>query len=111
MSFLRKQPVLIQIKAQIAWQAARDPQTGVWIAACPALNLNAVGDEWTDLQECAAEAMSLLLQDLFEDGELQAFLYENGWRLGSALPDPGSRVRFDVPFSVNQGSMAELMPA
>lgn len=53
----------------------------------------------------------MLFTDLLESGELGAFLRDNGWQAGP-LPTSGRRVKFDVPFSLNQApSMRELVTA
>lgn len=94
---------IVQIEAKnLVWQAHQDPQTGTWVGVCKALNLNAAGDTWAELQECANEAMSLLFADLLEEGELADFLHRNGWRLKTPLPKPGVQPRFDVPFDWNR---------
>lgn len=115
MSFLRhrRTPVVVQIDANVAWQYAQDPKSGASIGICPDLNLNAIGDTWIELQEAIAETMNLLLTDLFENGELQAFLRQNGWQVHSgSLPRPGKSVRFDVPLTVSRAArMRELIPA
>lgn len=92
-----KKSITVQIEANITWKVARDPDSGDWVGVCDALNLNAIGDTWADFQECANEAIELLFQDLFREGELDQFLLEHGWRPMTALPEPGRNVRFDVP--------------
>lgn len=112
--FFSHKPVVVQLEAtNLVWQGMRDPDTGQWIGVCNALNLNAIGDTWMDLQACAAEAITLLLLDLFEDGELDAFLREHGWRKLTPLPRPGTaQPAFDVPFSWDRAeSIKELIPA
>jgi hypothetical protein len=88
---------VVQIQANnLVWEAAPDPKTGVWIGVCRALNLNAVGDTWAEMQESANEAMVLLFTDLFTEGELPAFLRQNGWQqLG--LLERGKAPQFDIP--------------
>lgn len=87
---------VVQIQANLVWEAARDANTGVWIGVCRALNLNAIGDTWAEMQECANEAMTLLFTDLFVEGELPAFLRQNGWK-ESGLPKRGTEPQFDIP--------------
>jgi len=96
---------VVQIEAKnLVWVGHRDPETGTWIAVCKALNLNAVGDTWAELQECANEAMALLFADLLENSELSDFLYRNGWRLRGPLPQPGVKPLFDVPADWNSNA-------
>jgi hypothetical protein len=109
---LRRQ-ILVQIDAQLAWQVAHNPIEGRYIGVCKPLNLNAVGDTWVEFTECANEAMQLLFEDLFEQGELEAFLRNHGWSPRTPLPAVGhARPRFDVPFSLEQRArIEELVPA
>jgi predicted RNase H-like HicB family nuclease len=107
-----KKEVIVQVQAKnIAWAGYQDPKTGTWIGVCQALNLNAVGDTFAELQACANEAMDLLFTDLLEDGELDAFLRRNGWSL-KAAPSPGAHPRFDVPANWNsRARLNQLVPA
>lgn len=112
MKLFSRHPVLVQIRANVAWQVAQDPQDGHWLGVCWALNLNAMGDTWTDFQACADEAMQLLMRDLFECGELEGFLRERGFQLVTELPPRRTPVRFDVPFTIERKSRSEeLVPA
>lgn len=94
----KRKPVIVQIQAQILWEVHHDPESNKWIGVCRMLNLNAVGDTWGEFVECANEAMQLLFEDLFEDGELEEFLRLNGWHPQTPLPARGTRTRFDIPF-------------
>ena len=111
MALFAKKQVLVRIEAKLEWKVMRDPESGAWIGACPALNLNAVGDTWIDFQQCADETLDLLLRDLFNTGELHAFLREHGWRSVNELPPPGTHVRFDVPFETRRARFEDLVPA
>lgn len=99
MALFGKKPVLVQIEGQVQWLVARDPRDGHWFGVCPMLNLNAAGDTWTEFQECAEDAMELLFESLFENGELDEFLRSHGWRY-TPRPRPGTRVRFEIPFGI-----------
>jgi predicted RNase H-like HicB family nuclease len=101
MPWIKKQ-VLVRIDAQIVWEAIQDPRDGHWFGVCRPLNLNAVGNTWAEFQECANEAITLLLQDLLQTGELEAFLRRNHWHAAVPLPAPGTRARFDVPFTIER---------
>ena len=111
--FGKPQQVLVQVEANLAWEVFQDPQSGRWIGVCRPLNLNAVGETWIEFQQNAAEAIQLLLTDLFEDGELDAFLRSNHWQPRTQLPAPGTAVpRFDVPFTVERKKrIQELLAA
>jgi hypothetical protein len=110
MRLFRPRAVKVQFDATVTWHYAQDPETGAWIGVCPALNLNAVGDTWAEMQEAVVEATGLLFVDLFEAGELESFLREKGWHV-SQLPKPGQRVQFDVPLNVSRAPIQELVPA
>ena len=112
MALFRKKSVIIQLQATVQWEVANDPENGQWIGICRMLNLNAVGDTWGEFVECANEAMQLLFVDLFEEGELAAFLHRNGWRLSTPLPTHGTPTpRFDIPFDWEKTRYEELLPA
>jgi len=111
--FGTKTKTLVQIRANVPWQAFRDEATGRWYAVCRPLNLNAVGDSWTDMLETAADAIDVLFRSLMREGELERFLRRNGWAPLQQLPTEG-RVQFDVPFTVEQRARYEeldLTPA
>ena len=111
MGLFGKKVFLVQIEASIVWESYRDPRTGTYTAVCRMLNLNAVGDTAAELQACANEAMQLLFEDLFETGELEKFLRENGWRPRGELPSPDKSVRFDIPADWRQRQrFEELIP-
>lgn len=101
---------VVRIDAKIAWLVAYDPATGTYVGICPPLNLNASGETFSELQQSANEAMELLLQDLFEDGELAEFLSRHGWR-ASEMPAYGTVPRFDVPVDLVLQEMQEVVHA
>ena len=107
--FGKRNVVIVRIEANITWQMAYDEQSSMWVGACPALNLNALGETWIELQENASEALGLLLQDLFIENELEAFLRTRGWRPITEIPPPGSNPSFDVPFKVEREEIAKLL--
>lgn len=111
MVFRRRKETIVRIEAKLTWMVAQDPDTGTYIGSCPAVNLSAFGNTMAEFQAAASEAIDLLLEDLYQDGELESFLSENGWSLRNPLPEPGRKARFDVPFSINQTGLAELIPA
>ena len=92
----------VQINANVMWQATYDPEAGSWIGVCPDLNLNAVGDSYGQLLECAVDAMQLLFEDLLAEHELEAFRRRHGWALAEEVGAEQEQVRFDVPFSVER---------
>lgn len=90
----------IRISGDLEWRVERDPDDDSFVGVCDRLNLVAVGDTWQEFEECALEAVQLLLQDLHEDGELDAFLLERGLAVETDFPEPGEPVEFDVPVNV-----------
>ena len=107
----KRQPVVVHIQATVPWEAAQAPLDGHWFGVCRPLNLNAVGDTWAEFQECANEAIQLLLEDLLSTGELEAYLHSNGWRTTAALPAPGTKVRFDLPIAIQRKSRLDKLVA
>ncbi len=108
----KKRQVIVRVQAQVPWRAHRDPETEHWVGVCDALSITASGETWDDLWEGAADAIQLLLKDLFEDGELRSFLQEAGWHLQDPLPQPTSVTpRFDVPFTLNPTESVEELLA
>lgn len=108
----REKPTIVQVQATLVWEGYHDPKSHTWIGVCKALNLNAIGDTWDELQECANDAMQALFLDLFQTGELEAFLRANDWRRTGELPPAGGRVRFDVPSDWRKAARVDdLVPA
>jgi hypothetical protein len=97
--FSKPKPTVVQIQANLTWEGFYDPQSRMWTGVCRALNLNASGETWSDLQAEANEAMQLLFEELMENDELESFLERQGWTPSEpvgrhpGLPTP----RFDVP--------------
>lgn len=106
---MRRVKKFIEVQANLVWNAHRDPKSGVWIGICEPLNLNAIGDTFAQMQECANEAMTLLFADLFEENELDAFLKQHGWRV-DPTPTPGGQVpQFDIPVDWRrQGQFSDM---
>ena len=92
--------VVVQIKTKLTWLVARDPDSGMYVGFCEAMSLNALGETFVEFQEAANEALSLLLDDLFESGELEAFLRRKGWETAQPLPVADGTPTFDVPFDL-----------
>lgn len=111
MGYRPGKPFIVNIQGTAQWLFAQDPETGEWFGVSPALNLNASGDTFAELQQCVVEAMQLLFLDLFRDGELEAFARSLGWKISGSLPDPDSNPRFDAPYNYRLTKVRELMPA
>ena len=108
MSLLRR-PVVVQIDGKVSWVVSRDPDSKGWVGVCPPLNLTAEGDTFEELNKSQIEAMALLFADLFAEGELEAFLRRNHW--AAALPKPGTKAKFDMPFEMRTDSVERMMGA
>ena len=111
MTLFRRTVATVEILGQVPWQVARNRETGFWIGVCHPLNLNASGDTWREFTESASEAMSLLFEDLLRTGELDAFLYQHGWRLGTPVAADVKRVRFEMPYSLSHASSTDALLA
>lgn len=107
----KKKSIVVQIEGNVNWEFTRDPETDQWFGLCQPLNLHASGETWQELVNYAAESMALLFEDLLADGELGTFLRERGWRTADGLPQPGQKVVFDIPFSVQRRAAGDLIPA
>jgi hypothetical protein len=108
-SFFRRKPeFVVQVRGQIGWKVAYDPESSLYIGICTELNLNASGDTFAEFQAVANDAMAGLFKDLFDHGEFEAFLRTNGWQ-HTPLPAPGVTPRFDVPFDIHQAQDARQL--
>ncbi len=109
--FSKPKAILVRIEAKLVWEVSRDPATQTWIGVCRPLNLNAIGDTWAEFQECANDAIALLLTTLLREGEFESFLRRRGW-VPSIVPPANANVRWDVPFDVQKlGQVRQLVPA
>ncbi len=91
----------IHIQANLVWAGTRTAR-GTFVACCDPIGLTLEAEDESEMASMIAEAQHALLLDLFEDGELQKFLLDRGWKPTEPLPVqmPEGGVRFDVPFSV-----------
>jgi predicted RNase H-like HicB family nuclease len=101
----------VRIEANVGWQFAQDPESGEWIGVCDVLNLNAMGETFREVQECASEAMQLLFLNLFKEGELEGFLRENDWTPQTPLPGRDSYPEFDTSYQSKVTRLRELVPS
>ena len=60
-------------------------KSGKWIGECEALGIIIESDDLNDLYGQFHEAFKLLMRDLMEDGELDAFLKTMGWTADSSV--------------------------
>ncbi len=87
--------VSINVKAAVSWRATKCAAGNRWVAECEALGLSIEGNGLDELHSLISEASFALFVDLFEEGELEQFLMDRGWRAES-LPD-----RHDVEDGIN----------
>lgn len=97
---------VVDIQAQLAWQAHRDARSRMWVAYCQPLSLTAEGETWSELNQSIGEILNLLFMELLESNELDRFLLQHGWTLSVPVRDlralPSGGFVFDIPFAVAQ---------
>lgn len=96
-----KRVIRIEVNGQVQWEVAQS-SAGRWIGVCRPLGLTMEGDSLDDLYNNISESVQLLMEDLMDSGELDAFLRHRGWQ---AMPAPaGSQqqgpVEFQVPYDL-----------
>jgi predicted RNase H-like HicB family nuclease len=93
--------VTVQVGAQIQWLATYNPTSRRWVGICDPMNLTMEADTLDELHSVIEEAIQLMLRDLLEDNELDAYLRDMGW---NAQPIPVGQlpknVEFDVPWQL-----------
>ena len=72
---------------------------GNLVGICQSLAITVQSETWVSLLEDIAQTLNLLFADLLEDGELDEFLRDRGFRLLDALPAKPDDAWFDIPFS------------
>lgn len=96
-------PKIVQIDAKISWHARRSQTSDKWIAIADELNLSVEGDSLDELHSLIPEMFHLLMIDLLEDNEIEAFLTERGWRTaGGMMPqhDGPDDFAFEAPWEL-----------
>jgi predicted RNase H-like HicB family nuclease len=93
------------VNGSVQWQVTK-LGSGGYVAVCEPLALSMEGDSLDFLEVNIYESIQLLLTDLLEEGELEAFLSARGWRATKSIPAPDGDVKFDVPYQllVNYGN-------
>ncbi len=92
--------VTIEVGGNIAWVAKRSGQSDRWIGICEPMGLTVDAATLDELHSVIAETMYLVLTDLLEDNELDAFLRKRGW---TAVQDSAAGERspeFNVPWEL-----------
>lgn len=100
------QNVVVQIDARLSWKVQRTPRG--YVANCEPLGVAAQGDTLPELNHMIAEILQELFTDLLQDGELERFLSDRGWRVVGAMPrrEMLPDVAFDVPYSLTEPARA-----
>lgn len=97
--------VRFDTNANLQWVTlpARD---GGWIGVCEPLKITVQGETFGELLQNANGVLNDLLVDLMEDGELDRFLHDHGWRPISPVPHgvDAHDIQFEVPFDVRVGN-------
>jgi hypothetical protein len=106
-------PELVRIDANVPWEVVCDPENGWFLGICRLLSLNAIRRHPGGIPGVLNEAMQLLFEAWFREGELDAFLQRHGWSTLTPLPPPRAKMpTFDVPFEVQRKNrLDQLGPA
>ncbi len=88
---------VVQVQAQVKWEFYQDQPSKRWIAVCNPLGITIEADTHTELRENIEDALRLFMRSTFEDGELERFLREHGWK---ALNIPANARANDIKFDV-----------
>ena len=102
----------IEIEAKNLFWTFHRSQNHMWIAHCQALGQAVQADRFEDLSGMIHEVTSALLVDLFEEGQLEAFLAKRGWTPSiqiSKLPAKAkaARLDFEVPYQLMAAKNAQ----
>jgi predicted nucleic acid-binding protein len=89
--------VRFQISAKINWRVTREPHAQRWIGVCDPLKVTAEAETWAELCQVINEIHNELFRDLLEEGQLEQFLRQHGWKPVAPLPSRTANVVFDIP--------------
>jgi predicted RNase H-like HicB family nuclease len=90
----------VQIEANVVWRSFKSPTSSRYVAVCDELNLCLEGESEDELKSLIPEAMHLLMIDLLEDNEIDAYLRAKGWQATNLPQRRSDNVEFDVPFEM-----------
>ena len=104
---------LFRIRNHVEWFSQFDVEGNQWLAVCPSLNLNAYGDTYADMVECAQAVTQALWEALLDEGDLEEFLRERKLTAEKRLVSEAARQprpRVDLPYrlTLTDGSLSEL---
>lgn len=89
----------IFINANLVWHA-KQSDARHWIGVCDALNLAMEAESLDELHGLIPESIHLLMLDLLQDNELDAFLRERGWHASNIPAPTDDDVQFEVPWEL-----------
>jgi hypothetical protein len=92
--------VTVQVGAQIQWLATYNPTSRRWIGICDPMNLTMEADSLDELHSVIEEGIQLMLRDLLEDNELDAYLRDMGWSAPIPHGQLPQNIEFDVPWQL-----------
>lgn len=91
---------LIQINANLVWEASQGVESNHWIGNCPALGIATEAETLDELHSLIPEAIHLLMIDLLEDDELDQFLEDRGWTADRQETMGTGEPEFRVPWNL-----------
>jgi len=92
---------VVKVQANLVWRAERGSHSDRWIAFCDPLGISTEADTLDELHSVIPEAIHILMLDLFEDNEFDAFLRERGWTATRAeQPTQDGEATFHVPWEL-----------
>lgn len=80
----------IQTEGPVQCMAFQNRDTGRWVGICDELGIVVEGEDLDELHSLFGEALSLLLVDLIEEGDLVAFFRDRGWTDTEEIDPSGS---------------------
>jgi hypothetical protein len=100
---------VIQINANLQWRAERGVHSDRWIGFCDPLGIVTEAGSLDELHSLIPEAIHLLMIDLLEDKELDAFLRERGWTASPPVHTStgGKEPEFHVPWFLVAGGAGD----
>jgi hypothetical protein len=102
--------VQVEGRGNLVWGVIR-AKGGHWVGVCDPLGLTVQSDTWAKLMDDIAHTLNALLLDLFQEGELDRFLRDRGWKLVGPMPSQPDEAWFDVPFEPTRTTDRDLQTA
>jgi predicted RNase H-like HicB family nuclease len=97
--------IKVQVQAPLEWRVQQAARDGRLMAVCQPLGIAVEGESEEELQALIPEAIRLLMTDLVDDSEFDAFLEERSWSAVRVLT--GDDLEFEIPWRlVRRGETA-----